>query len=119
MNYSLSPMSIENIYRCLGQAIEARRSIISHRHYIDITQQVLLNELVVDIEGHESSVEESIKEYINLVGAPNFVESGSDYSLMERVLEEHGKTLKRKFLGIFVGKHVISKTKSLESVLAR
>ena len=120
MNYNVPSMSIENFYRCLGQAIEAKRSITSHYRDIGISNGLFFeNQIVISIEGDNTRVEEAVKEYVTLAGVPDFVESGSDYHLMERVLQEHGKTLKRKFLGIFVGKHVVSKTKSLESVLAR
>ena len=120
MNYNVPSMSIENFYRCLGQAIEAKRSITSHYRDIGISNGLFFeNQIVISIEGDNTRVEEAVKEYVTLAGVPDFVESKSDYSLMERVLEEHGKTLKRKLLGFLVGKHVVSKKGSLESVLAR
>ncbi len=120
MIYNSPSSGIEGFYRFLGQAIEAKRSITSHYQDIEISIGIFFgNQIVTDIEGDKTRVEQSVKEYIALAGVPDFVESGSDYSLMERVLEEYGKTLKRKFNDIFVGKYVVSKKGSLEIVLTK
>ena len=51
-------------------------------------------------------LEDAVRDYISLTRVPEMVLRGSDYKLAERVLEELGRTLKWKFIGGGVGRHV-------------
>lgn len=47
----------------------------------------------------------AISDFMGICGVPEFVSGELD--LVQRVLSQYGKTLKRKFLGSAVGKHVV------------
>ena len=55
-------------------------------------------------------LEQALGDYIKIAGTPQFIESGSDYGLMEKVFREFNQHLRRKYTGALEGKHVIPLT---------
>jgi hypothetical protein len=49
----------------------------------------------------------ALKELFSLVGEPSFVDSGSNYSLTDDILQNRNKRLKRKIGDASRGKHVV------------
>ena len=68
--------------------------------------------IATTIIGRESgSLEGALREYVSLVGAPTYVKGGSDYRIVERVLNPLGLILRRPILEsnrLKMGKKVIT-----------
>lgn len=50
----------------------------------------------------------AISDYMDIMGAPKFVESFSNYPVVEEPLKNLGMSLRRKLVGYFGGKHVVA-----------
>jgi hypothetical protein len=63
------------------------------------------------------NISSNLKDYLRPVtysflhncGIPYFVRADDNYDLIEELLNNEGKALKRKFNGLLVGKHVVNK----------
>ena len=62
---------------------------------------------VIMKERKDGNLGTALKELFSLVGEPSFVDSGSNYSLIDDVLQKRNKKLKRKTCDAFRGKHVV------------
>ena len=62
---------------------------------------------VVMKERKEGKLKVALKELFSLVGEPSFVYSGSSYSLIDDVIQNRNKKLKRKIGDASRGKHVV------------
>jgi len=122
-SYELRKRDIKTLYPALGKIIAVKRSVSSLYPEVEVScayiPEVDRFPIRMWIKGEEGRVYLAFKECVGILGLPNFVESGSDYRLVERVLQMHGKTLRRRNHGGFVGKHVVAKAENLECVLAR
>lgn len=113
MKYILYNVDIDTAIGVVTQLKSARDSLTSKYPALDFIVGFFPSrsgrDLSVRIQGQESgTVEEATREYLRgLALKPNFVDAESDYNLMKRVLREFGKTLKWRFEGGMVGKHVV------------
>ena len=61
----------------------------------------------------EGSLWKPLNTFFNIAGMPNFVEGNRDgYFATNNVLLEYNKTLKRKFRGFLIGKHVVDRSRA-------
>ena len=112
MEYKIGFVDIDRAYDVMSQLRSARDHVASRYQTIDCKVDFIpresRTELRVRIEAQQPALlEQAVKDYVKIAGSPDFVQSGSDYALMDRVLREIGKMLKRKYGGALVGKHVV------------
>ena len=82
------------------------------RDYPDLEMQVYIPEdsgaaCGVYLNGYGQSVREAIVIYLKQAGLPYMVTSGC--KIVDPFLADYGKTLRRKFYGLAVGKRVVNK----------
>lgn len=75
--------------------------------YLSILKGFINEHYGLDFEISGTTLEKPFASFINKAGIPDFINQGSDYSMIERILRSHGKTLKRKIYTFTEGKHVI------------
>ena len=101
----------------LGIRLERSRESIISTNNLDVLCKVAFNTSIIANavngfkvyirENKPDHLESALQSYILFAGLPNFVEVGSDYNLIEKVLEGYGKTLEKRLSGL-LGKNVVN-----------
>jgi hypothetical protein len=113
LNRDLTPENLEKIYELsenLKDAIELEKYGGVCTAFVDAFIPEQSQEFCYRINlrsDSSTSLKNKASVFMNRLGIPNFV--SGDYNLIEDYLNQSGKTLKRKFKGSLVGKHVVDK----------
>lgn len=102
----------DKLFKELEKKLKNSRNIITSLYNININICSSLSYEMIRVNFEESEngdLENGLKEYFTHAGIPSFVEFNSDYNLVDKILLDYGKTLKRKSNGFFVGKCVVDK----------
>ena len=104
----------------LGNSLKLAKDSLQQKYHdsieckvqlIDSKESPINNGFRVSIESKSSlEMNEALKTFFSSSNPrylPSFIEDGSNYDLIEKALNFYNKTLKRKFRGHSVGKHVI------------
>ena len=112
IEYKFRSNDINEIYDLVSRLKSGRDSIREKYPIVDCevkqTDRSDSNDFCVYMNGENHLLlEKALKEYISHAGTPNFVDDISDSSVVEKVLQDFGKSLKRRSHGYLVGKQVI------------
>lgn len=105
----------------LGNRIQTARKNVSEKHKDDISLKLNAkkdnssNFLEFNLEfigANKESLEDALKQFFSIIGLPSLFYNNSNYELVNKILENYGKRLKRDFSDFstfLIGKKVVNK----------
>ena len=110
----------------LGNRIQITRKEISEKHKDDVSLDLSAKknykygslEFNIRLIGtNPESLEDALNQIFSIIGFPKLFYNGSNYELINKFLENHGKKLKRAFSNFLIGKHIVDKSYSLDDAV--
>jgi len=100
----------DKIFNDLEKKLETSKNKINLKYNSQIRVDSSLNHDFIRVSVEEKDIqklEEVLRNYFMNSGLPLFVEGGSDYNMVNEILNDYGKELKRTGDGFLVGKCVV------------